>query len=155
MGERHWGVAMTGYKELTDRDVSGGAPTRPRTIMEPADPETPTTRYAEAMSALSVAQDDMMRDVIRGVMGSEIERAIDTTIGPMITSKCADIAKDLDKVVEATINEGLAGVRMGLRESTTSTHLLESFKSSDMICRLIGATALGFALGLLASVFIS
>ena len=123
--------------------------------MEPADPETPTTRYAEAMSALSVAQDDMMRDVIRGVMGSEIERAIDTTIGPMITSKCTDIAKDLDKVVEATINEGLTGVRMGLRESTASTHLLESFKSSDMICRLIGATAFGFALGLLASVFIS
>ena len=145
---------MTGYKEPTDRDVSGGAP-RPRTIMEPVAPETPTTRYAEAMATLSVAQDDMMRDVIRGVMGSEIERAIDTTIGPMITSKCADIAKDLDKVVEATINEGLAGVRMGLLESTTSTHLLESFKSSDMICRLIGATALGFALGLLASVFIS
>ena len=156
---------MTGYKEPTDRDVSGGA-LRPKTIMEPAEPEedTPTTRYAEAMATLSVAQDDMMRDVIRGVMGSEIERAIDTTIGPMITSKCADIAKDLDKVVEATINEGLAGVRMGLRESTasthllestTSTHLLESFKSSDMICRLIGATAFGFALGLLASVFIS
>ena len=128
---------------------------RPDTIMEHADPETPTTRYAEAMSALSVAQDDMMRDVIRGVMGSEIERAIDTTIGPMITSKCADIAKDLDKVVEATINEGITGVRMGLRESTASRHLLESFKSSDMICRLIGATAFGFALGLLASVFIS
>ena len=132
----------------------GGGALRPKTIMEPADPETPTTRYAEAMAALSVAQDDMMRDVIRGVMGSEIERAIDTTIGPMITSKCADIAKNLDKVVEASINEGVTSVRMSLRESTVSGQLLESFKSSDMICRLIGATAFGFALGLLASIFI-
>ena len=72
---------MTGYREPTERDVSGGA-LRPKTIMEPVAPETPTTRYAEAMATLSVAQDDMMRDVIRGVMGSEIERAIDTTIGP-------------------------------------------------------------------------
>ena len=143
---------MTGYREPTERDVSGGA-LRPKTVMEPTTPPlaTPSDRYTHALNMMTAAQEDMMSEVIRGVLAVEIERAVETTIVP----KAEEIAKGLEDVVSTTVDELFAKIRTGITHATASRHLLESFKSSDMICRLIGATAFGFALGLLASVFIS